>query len=253
MPRRIPAALAVSALMLIALASACASSGEGGREVAITQRDDGCAPKSIDVTPGEKLKLVVKNDSGSDYEVEGIDGTKLEEVVVPEGRTRTPGYTVPSAASGTYKIKCYIPAGIATIIELVAGDGAGSDPTAEPDPEADATKETTSNGDENNVVARLTEWKIEAAPATVAAGSVSFKATNDSPAMIHELAVLKVLEGDEFELQGEIEDIDPGASGEISLDLASGTYQLACLIVPGEAGSTEDHLAQGMKTRIVVE
>ena len=126
------------------LFAACASSGEGGREVVITQSDDGCTPARIDATPGEKLKLVVKNESDEDYEVEGIEGTKLEEIVVPSGKTRTPGYKVPGGEGGTYKIKCYVPTGPSTIIEIVAGGGAPSSNgvTPEPDPEADETPES---------------------------------------------------------------------------------------------------------------
>ncbi len=114
---------------LVALAAACSSSGAGGREVSITQRDDGCTPASVKVTPGEKLKLVVKNESKKDYELEGIEGTKFEEIVVPEGRTRTPGYTVPSG-EGTHKFKCYVPGGVSTIIELVAEAGGGPSSSA---------------------------------------------------------------------------------------------------------------------------
>ena len=51
-------------------------------------------------------------------EVEGIEGTKLNEVVVPAGRSRTLNYTVPDAA-GTQKVKCYAPGGATTIIEIV--------------------------------------------------------------------------------------------------------------------------------------
>ncbi len=61
---------------------------------------------------------MVKNTSSKDYEVEGIEGTKLEEIVVPAGRTRTPGYTVPGV--GAHKIKCYVPGGVSTIIEVQA-------------------------------------------------------------------------------------------------------------------------------------
>jgi hypothetical protein len=71
----------------------------------------------------------VKNESSKDtYEVEGIDGTKLEEFVVHKGSTRSAGYTVPDGA-GTHNVKCYVPAGPSTIITLVAG-GAGT--TASP-------------------------------------------------------------------------------------------------------------------------
>jgi uncharacterized cupredoxin-like copper-binding protein len=52
---------------------------------------------------------------------------------------------------------------------------------------------------------------------------------------------------------GEIEDIDPGAGGSIVIDLPAGDYQLACVLVPGEAGSTVDHYQQGMWTEFTVE
>ena len=107
----------VSATLVLAVA--CGSSGAGGREVGVTQTDDGCTPTSVAVVAGEKLKLVVKNESSKDSEIEGVEGTSLEEVEVPEGKTRSAGYTVPKGA-GTYKIKCYQPDGVSTTIELAA-------------------------------------------------------------------------------------------------------------------------------------
>ncbi|HEX5480896.1 MAG TPA: cupredoxin domain-containing protein, partial [Dehalococcoidia bacterium] len=94
--RRQMCCLAAAGFAAAILMTACGSSGAGGRPVDITQADQGCTPATIAATPGEKLKLVVHNTSGKDYEVEGIDGTKLEEVVVPSGKTRTPGYNVPN-------------------------------------------------------------------------------------------------------------------------------------------------------------
>ncbi len=91
-----PAAL-VSALVL---SVACGSSGEGGREVRITQSQDGCSPKTVDAAPGEKLNLVVRNESGKEpYELEGEGGTKLEEVAVPEGKTTSSSLVPPSPSS----------------------------------------------------------------------------------------------------------------------------------------------------------
>jgi plastocyanin len=100
-----------------ALFAACGSSGAGAREIAITQTDDGCTPASVAVTAGEKLKFVVKNDSSKDSEIEGVEGTSLEELEIPEGKTRTAGYTVPKGG-GVHKVKCYQPDGASTIIEL---------------------------------------------------------------------------------------------------------------------------------------
>lgn len=111
--------VAGAAAGMIVLFAACSSSGAGGRPVTITQAAAGCTPTTIQAKTGEKLKLVVKNTSGKDYEVEGIEGTKLEELIVPAGKTRTPGYNVPGTA-GTYKIKCYVPNGVSTTIEVQA-------------------------------------------------------------------------------------------------------------------------------------
>ena len=53
--------------MVLALSFACESSGQGGREIVITQTDDGCTPDSFDVTPGEKLKITARNETGNTY------------------------------------------------------------------------------------------------------------------------------------------------------------------------------------------
>jgi len=247
----------VAVMILVTLAAACTSSGSGGREVKITQRDDGCTPTSIPVTAGEKLKLVVKNESKKDYEIEGIDGTSLQEMIVPEGRTRTPGYTVPSGA-GIHKIKCYVPAGVSTVIELVATDpasaasGASASATAANSPVADATAGTSSQSG-TSVAITLVEYSVTADKPSVTAGKIRFIATNVSSGSVHELYVLKPKQDGTFDKLGEIPAIAPGAGGSIELDLTPGTYQLACLIIPGEAGSTVDHYQQGMHTPFTVK
>lgn len=111
----------VLAAGVFVFAAACSGSGAGGREVQIAQRDDGCEPRTIAAAPGEKLKLVIKNESSHDpYEVEGIEGTKFEELNVPEGRTRSAGYAVPDSGD-VHKLKCYVPGGVNTIIEIRTG------------------------------------------------------------------------------------------------------------------------------------
>src|SRR5574341_2179409 len=80
----------------LAVAVACGSSGGGGREVRITQSEDGCTPTTIEATTGQKLKFVMKNETDGIYELEGEEGTEFEEVVVPEGKTRSAGFTVPN-------------------------------------------------------------------------------------------------------------------------------------------------------------
>ena len=223
---------------------ACSASGAGGREVNITQAGDGCSPTSIEATPGEKLNLLVKNETGDIYEIEGIDGAKLEEVIVPEGRTRSIGYNVPESG-GTTKLKCYVPGGPATIIEVHAGDAA---PTEDG---PDATQPDEGTAADVTITAVMGEYTIEPDMPSANAGKIRFVADNTGKE-IHELYVLKVREGG-FDVVGEIENIEAGAARAMTLELQPGEYQLACLIVPGEANSTVDHFKEGMYSEFTVE
>jgi uncharacterized cupredoxin-like copper-binding protein len=238
----------VAAVSLVSLATACASSGAGGREIQITQADDGCTPARVDVAPGEKLKLVVKNESSKDYEIEGIDGTNIEELIVPEGRTRTPGYTVPDG-EGTHKIKCYVPAGPTTVIELVAGAAGAAPPAA---PSVDQVAGAAANED-TSVAVTLAGYSVTPERPSVSAGKIRFIATNVNTEGVHELAVLKTKPNGAFDIVGEIEGIEPQHAGSAVLDLAPGTYVLACLIAIGEAGSTVDHYREGMHSTFTVQ
>jgi hypothetical protein len=109
------AALAGAAIFF----AACGDDDGGGprRVIDVAQTDDGCTPASIELQVKERVTFKVKNDGKKDREIEGIEGTKLEEVLVPSGRTREVDYTAPSK-EGRGKIKCYIPGGNATVIEL---------------------------------------------------------------------------------------------------------------------------------------
>lgn len=94
----------------------------------------------------------------------------------------------------------------------------------------------------------------------VPAGKVTFEAVNFSKELVHELIVAPVASTD-AELpyddaknavneeaakgMGEIEDLEPGASGTLTLDLKPGTYVLFCN-VPG-------HYMAGMWTGITVK
>jgi len=108
----------MGALLLAGAALGVACSGdEGGREVAVTQTDSACTPETVAAASGEKLKFVVANTGSKTHEIEGIEGTKFEEIEVPNGKTRTKSWTAPKSA-GSYKLKCYIPGGSETIITV---------------------------------------------------------------------------------------------------------------------------------------
>ena len=237
----------------LALSLACSSSGEGGREIVFIQTDDGCTPESAEVQPGEKLKLTGKNETGSIYELEGTNGTQLEEIIVPEGKSRSVGYTVPDE-EGTYDVKCYQPGGVSTIVKLVAGDGGAAGGGATDDvAEEPLTPGGNDEPADETVSVELMEYEVSPDITSVPAGNIEFTADNLSASQVHELAVLKVNEDGEFDVMGEIEDISAGEGGAIRLQLDTGSYELACLIVPGEVGSTADHYQEGMHTEFTVE
>ena len=107
------------------LAFAACGDDDGGsgprRVVQVAATDQGCTPASIALATGERVSFEVKNDAKKDWEFEGIEGTNIEEVIVPSGRSRNINYTAPSKA-GTQKVKCYPPSGGAeTVIELKIG------------------------------------------------------------------------------------------------------------------------------------
>src|SRR4051812_4973168 len=87
------------------------------RAVQITQTDTNCVPTQVDATQGEKIRFEVKNDGKKDAEIEGIEGMNLEELLIPSGKTRNQSYTAPGK-SGIQKVKCYVPGGQSTIIQI---------------------------------------------------------------------------------------------------------------------------------------
>lgn len=104
----------------------------------------------------------------------------------------------------------------------------------------------------------LNEWAIKPSPQSVAAGSVTFSVKN-SGKEVHELAVLKTdIAQDQLKARandptkveepgnlGEIEDIDPAATKELTLTLTPGAYVLVCNI----AG----HYTSGMHVAFTVK
>jgi uncharacterized cupredoxin-like copper-binding protein len=210
------------ALVVPVLLAACGGDDAPRRTIGITQTDDACIPQRPVVTPRERITFAVTNDGKKDREVEGIEGMKFEEVLVPSGRTRNIDWTAPSN-QGVQKLKCYVPGGSTVIVEVNVID----------------PKET--------VTASLIEYSITADKSFVAAGAIRFVGRNTSQSQIHELAILRPKADGSFENLGEVENIAPGKSGDILLDLPVGKYVFACLIAPGEAGSTVDHFKQGMR------
>lgn len=107
---------------------------------------------------------------------------------------------------------------------------------------------------------KMATMGIKATPNKVKAGDVTFDVRNDSKDTIHEMIVAPVadptkplpynesesrVEEDEAGDLGEVSELDPGASGKLTVPMKPGTYILYCN-VPG-------HYASGMWTLITVE
>jgi uncharacterized cupredoxin-like copper-binding protein len=108
----------------------------------------------------------------------------------------------------------------------------------------------TSTGGEDDVEVSLRDDAVTLTPATADTGSVTFAATNDG-SVTHEIEVFSgdvdpatlpiennVASTDGLELIDEIEDITPGASADLTIELDAGTYVVMCNL-PG-------HFEEGM-------
>ena len=114
----------------------------------------------------------------------------------------------------------------------------------------------TSTGGEGDVAVSLRDDAVTLSPATADAGSVTFAATNDG-SVTHEIEVFSgdvdpstlpiennVASTEGLTLIDEIEDITPGSSADLTIDLDAGTYVVMCNL----AG----HFEQGMYASLEV-
>lgn len=139
-------------------------------------------------------------------------------------------------------MRTWISAGLVVTALLAASACGGDDGDEESEHSLKTNKKPT-----DTVTVDLAEYTIKPDKPAVAKGPIKFVARNASKTDVHELAVLRTKPDGSFDNTGEVEDLKPGASGSIVLDLPTGRYVLACLIVPGQEGSTKDHFKEGMK------
>ena len=107
--------------------------------------------------------------------------------------------------------------------------------------ESSTTEETTASGGGGggeSVDISETEFKLDPSDATVKSGTVTFNVSNDG-SQVHNLEI----EGEGVE--EETEDLDAGQSGQLSVELQPGTYEMYCAI--------DGHRDLGMEGEITVE
>jgi uncharacterized cupredoxin-like copper-binding protein len=112
----------------------------------------------------------------------------------------------------------------------------------------------------------LQEFAIGTVPATASAGSVSFDIANKGPDDAHEFVVFRTdleptelptlangsvdEEGEGLELIDEVEEIEPGETGNLTVDLDAGNYVFICNIY--DKDEQEAHYQEGMRTAFTV-
>jgi uncharacterized cupredoxin-like copper-binding protein len=91
-----------------------------------------------------------------------------------------------------------------------------------------------------DVIITLKDFSLTATPGTFAAGPISFGIDNDGPS-VHEFVVLRtddapdalpvengVIPEDQIDLIDEVEDLAPGTSSSLDVNLDAGAYVLVC-------------------------
>lgn len=119
----------------------------------------------------------------------------------------------------------------------------GDDESSSSSPSTSADTETTDSGSSSSgggatVAIGETEYALDPSDPSVDAGSVTIEADNNG-SIVHDL----VIEGNGVD--EEVEDLDPGASDEVTVDLKPGTYEIYCSIA--------DHRDQGMDGTLTVK
>lgn len=105
--------------------------------------------------------------------------------------------------------------------------------------ESSTQSSTTASGGET-VKLGETEFSIDPKDTTVKAGSVTFDVSNDG-STVHNLEI----EGGGLSEEASTGDIQPGASGQVTVDLKPGTYEMYCGI--------DGHRGLGMEGEITVQ
>jgi len=126
-----------------------------------------------------------------------------------------------------------------------------------------------SDGGGGTVEVTLQEWAVTPGTSSVAAGEVTFEATNEGPNDPHELVVFATdlapdalptnedgsvnEEGEGVTLIGEIEEFPVDESESATFTLEAGSYVLICNLVEEEEGELESHYQEGMRVAFTVE
>jgi uncharacterized cupredoxin-like copper-binding protein len=156
------------------------------------------------------------------------------------------------------------PAAVGITLALIGCTGASTGaPTtaAGTTPESMAPAPGGSGAASGSVDVTLQEWAVVPATTSVAAGDVTFHVTNEGPEDEHEFVVIRTdldagalptdangavdEAGAGIEVVDEVEEIAVGSSGDVTVNLAAGSYALICNIY--DETEQEAHYQMGMR------
>lgn len=233
----------------ILLLAACTGGGSDVRTIRVEATDAACDPASFEVDAGQRLRLVLANESDAAYSLSDPEG-RIETLEAAPGEEAEQFADLPEG-SATYVLRCTSEAGLETEVRIRAGEAGGTEPTRASSPRAG---DTSSPDDPDTTLAvSLADYTVTLSETTVRAGRVMFIATNVSAGQSHELNILQLQPDGSFQNEGGIPAMAPQQGGAVLGSLRAGTYRIACLIEIGEQGSTVDHYQQGMWADLVVE
>lgn len=240
---RIPI-LILSALAALTLAGAFVACDEGSdvRTLRIAVGDAGCTPAEFEVTPAQRLRLLIDNDSDDPFTITSED-TMLEDLHV-EGDADAEAFLTVPPESGTYGLHCEQEGGTRSEIFLIAGNSADLTPVINP---------TAVPGQPQTLAVSLADYTVSPSSTMLTPGAYNIIATNISRTEQHDLNVLSLQPDGSFSPVASIAPVLPQEGGAVLVNLSPGTYRLACQIEIGEAGSEVDHYQQGMWIDVLVE
>lgn len=126
----------------------------------------------------------------------------------------------------------------------------------------------TACGDDGggSVDVSLQEWSVNPDPTSVSSGEITINVDNTGEE-VHEFVIISTdldpgslptvddgsvsEDGEGMEVVDEIEDIDPGTTSDLTVDLEAGSYVFLCNIY--EEADSESHYQMGMRTAFTVE